>query len=142
VIILDTNVLSELARPSPSPAVIVWARAQPLETVFTTTVNEAELLYGIAIMPDGRKRTDLGRAVTAMLDTVLAGRVLPFDRLAAREYAAWAADRRRAGRPLGMADLQIAAIARARMATAIATRNTDDFTDCGISVINPWQAAT
>jgi predicted nucleic acid-binding protein len=122
VIVLDTNVLSELVRPVPSAVVISWARAQDPGTIFTTTICEAEILYGIAIMPDGRSRSALARAVEAMLGTVLAGRVLPFDRSAAVQYADWAADCRRAGKMVGMADLQIAATARGRGATAIATR--------------------
>jgi predicted nucleic acid-binding protein len=138
VIVLDTNVLSELTRTVPSVTVMAWARAQHPETIFTTTICEAEMLYGIAIMPDGHNRTALARAVEAMLGTVLAGRVLPFDRSAAVQYADWAADRRRAGKAVGMADLQIAAIARARGATAIATRNLKDFVDCGIPLIDPW----
>ncbi len=141
MIILDTNVLSELTRPVPSPAVIAWARAQVSESIFTTTINEAEMLYGIAAMPDGRHRATLARAVDAMLGTVLAGRVLPFDRSAAVEYAAWAADRRRVGRTIAMADLLIAAIARARRASAIATRNISDFMDCGVPVIDPWRTS-
>jgi hypothetical protein len=96
------------------------------------------MLYGFAIMPDGRNRTALARAVEAMLGTVLAGRVLPFDRSAAAQYADWAGDRRRAGKTVGMADLQIAAIARARGATAIATRNLKDFVNCRIPLIDPW----
>ena len=138
VIIVDTNVLSELVRPVPSVSVMAWARAQDPETIFTTTICEAEMLYGIAIMPDGRNRTALARAVQAMLGTVLAGRVLPFDRSAAFQYADWAAVCRRSGRTAGMADLQIAAIARARGATSIATRNLKDFADCGVPLVDPW----
>lgn len=139
MIILDTNVLSELTRLAPSPAVVAWARAQAPELIFTTTINEAEMLYGIAAMPDGRRRATLVRAVDAMLGTILAGRVLPFDRPAAVEYAAWASDRRRAGRTVAMADLLIAAIARARRASSIATRNISDFVDCGVPIIDPWR---
>jgi predicted nucleic acid-binding protein len=138
VIVFDTNVLSELIRPAPAEAVIAWARAQDPGTIFTTTICEAEIRYGVAIMPPGRKRSNLARAVEAMLYSVLAGRVLPFDRPAATEYAEWAAERRRAGKPVSIPDLQIASIARARRASAIATRNTADFADCGVAVIDPW----
>jgi toxin FitB len=139
VIVCDTNVLSELTRPVPSPLVVAWARAQDPAAIFTTAISEAELLYGIAAMPDGRRRAGLARAVAAMFGTVLAGRVLPFDRAAAAAFGEWAAERRRTGRPVGMADLQIAAIARARSAAAIATRNINDFTGCGVPVTDPWQ---
>lgn len=140
MIILDTNVLSELTRSTPAAEVLAWARAQNAGTIFTTTVNEAEMRYGLAMLPDGRRRTALARAIDAMLGTVLAGRVLPFDRTAAAEYGDWAATRRKLGRPVAMADLLIAAIARARGANAIATRNTDDFMDCGVPLINPWRS--
>lgn len=88
VIILDTNGISELVRPSPFPAVLAWARAQTPETVFTTTISEAEILCGIASLPDRRQRSALARATEAMLGTVLAGGVLPLDRRAAGECAA------------------------------------------------------
>lgn len=139
MIILDTNVLSELTRSAPAAEVLAWARAQDADAIFTTTISEAEMRYGLASMPDGRRRAALARAIDTMLSMVLGSRVLPFDRIAATEYGDWAATRRRLGRPVAMADLLIAAIARARGATAIATRNTDDFAGCGIPLINPWQ---
>jgi predicted nucleic acid-binding protein len=138
VIVLDTNVIAELTRAAPSPVVLAWARKQPPELVFTTAVCEAELLFGLAAMRDGPRRAALARAVDAMLGTVLGGRVLPFDRAAARIYGELAALYRRVGRPVGIADLQIAAIARARRADAIATRNAQHFADCGVPVIGPW----
>lgn len=141
MIILDTNVLSELTRHTPSPEVLEWARAQDPNAIFTTAVCEAELLYGVQLLPDGRRRSDLARAVEAMLGAVLAGRVLPFDRAAARAYAELAASHKSKGKPVPMADLQIAAIARARGAAALATRNAAHFGECGIRVLNPWQAA-
>ena len=141
MIILDTNVLSEITRARPAASVIAWARAQDPDAIVTTGVNEAELLYGIALMPEGRNRAALHRATKAMLTLALADRVLPFDRAAAAEYAEWAADRKRAGRPVAIADLQIAAIARARRAAAIATRNTRDFAECGVPIIDPWSYA-
>lgn len=140
MIILDTNVMSELASERPAPAVLAWARTQDGPAVFTTAICEAELLYGIALMPDGKRKNALERAVGAMLTTVLAGRVLPFDRDAAREYAPIAADRKRRGRPTGLADMQTAAIARARGAAAVATRNVSHFEGCGVPIINPWKA--
>ncbi len=137
---LDTNVLSELMRPTPAPAVLAWARAQNAATIFTTAVCEAELLFGVAAMAEGRRRMALARAVEAILGTILGGRVLPFDRVAAKFYGVLAAESRRSGRPVGIADLQIAAIARARSADAIATRNTQHFAGCGLAIVDPWSA--
>ena len=139
MIVLDTNVISELARPRADPAVIAWADIQPITTLHATAISEAEMLYGVALMPSGRRREDLRRAVMTAFSTLLAGRVLPFDSAAAAAFADWATDRRRAGKPVGLADLQIAAIAKARGASAIATRNMRDFVGCGVALIDPWQ---
>jgi predicted nucleic acid-binding protein len=138
VIVLDTNVLSELIRTAPSPVVQAWARSQDAATMYTTAVCEAELLFGVAAMVDGRRRTALERAIEAILGTVLRGRVLPFDRAAARIYGELAAASRRSGRPVGVAELQIAAIARARQADALATRNMQHLADCGVRIVDPW----
>lgn len=138
VIVLDTNVLSELARPHPHPAVQTWADGMPLAKLCTTAITEAELRFGLALLPPGRRHADLVLAVEAVFTGVVGGRVLPFDRAAAQAYAGLAAGRRRAGRPLGTADLQIAAIAVARRLEAIATRNVAHFEACGVPVINPW----
>lgn len=138
MIVLDTNVVSELIRATPASAVMVWARAQDAATIVTTAVCEAELLFGIAAMAEGRRRTALARAVEAILGTVFGGRVLPFDRSAARIYGELAAESRRSGHAVGVADLQTAAIARARNAAAIATRNTRHFAGCGVAVVDPW----
>jgi predicted nucleic acid-binding protein len=140
VIVLDTNVISELARRRADPAVVSWANAQPMETLYSTAITEAELLYGLNIMVAGARRDTLRRAVLTLFGGLLMGRILSFDSAAAAEYADWAADRRRAGKPVGVPDLQIAAIARARRARAIATRNTADFAGCGVAVIDPWAA--
>jgi hypothetical protein len=140
IVVLDTNVLSELTRPIPATAVLQWARAQDPGRIFTTTVCEAELLYGVTLLPAGKRRDQLAQAIDVMLNTVLGGRVLPFDRAAARRYAALADERRRRGRPVGFADLQIAAIAQASGADAVATRNVRDFAETGLSVIDPWQS--
>ena len=99
------------------------------------------MLYGVSLMGAGRRRNDLQRAVLFVFAVLLAGRVLPFDSAAAAEYGTWAANRRRNGKKIGMADLQIAAIARARGAEAIATRNMKDFADCGVPLIDPWQTS-
>lgn len=138
MIILDTNVVSELAKPSTNPSVVAWADAQPMDALYVTAISEAELLYGIRLMAAGVRRDLLQRAINTVLGGLLAGRVLPFDSAAAVQYADWAAERRRAGRQAGMADLLIAAIARARGAAAIATRNGKDFVGCGVPLVNPW----
>lgn len=138
MIVLDTNVLSELLAPSPSPAVVAWLAAQHAAAVFTTAVTEAEILYGLALLPDGRRRQALEAAVRPIFSEDLAGRVLAFDREAAESYAVIAARRRAIGRPISQFDAQIAAIAVSRGAS-IATRNVADFAETGAPVINPWE---
>jgi toxin FitB len=137
MILLDTNVVSELMRPEPSPVVDNWVSARPAAGMFISAVTEAELRYGLALLPDGQRRRRLLAQAEAMLAEDFAGRILPFDRAAAAAYAPIAAGRRRSGRPISQADAQIAAIAASRGA-AIATRNVSDFAECGISVLNPW----
>ena len=134
MIILDTNVLSETLRPTPSTRVLEWMRSEPASALFTTAITESELLYGIALLPEGRRRQSL-ESVVDLMD--LAGRVLPFDSVAAREFADIAASRRRAGRPISEADARIAAIARSR-AAALATRNVADFAGCRLVLSDPW----
>ena len=137
MIILDTNVLSELLRPSPAPQVEAWLSALDATEVYFTAIGEAELRHGMALMPASKRRAALAEAIDGMLDEDFHGRILPFDRAAARAYASIAADRRAAGRPISQFDCQVCAIASAHDA-AIATRNTGDFQDCGVAVINPW----
>ena len=137
MIVLDTNVVSELMRPMPSPAVETWMSAQPAAGMFISAVAEAELRYGLALLPEGQRQRRLLAQAEAMLAEDFAGRILPFDSAAAEAYAPIAAARRLAGRPISQADAQIAAIAASRGA-AIATRNVTDFTDCGIVVLDPW----
>ena len=135
---LDTNVLAELARPAPSSAVLAWIAARNRSDLARTTITEAELRFGVALLPDGARRVALTAAVERLLVEGLGGRILPFDRLAVQAYAGIAAARRAAGRPVGTADGQIAAIARASGAS-LATCNGADFIDCGVAVIDPWQ---
>jgi len=130
MILLDTNVVSEMMRAEPDPAVDSWAVGQVVETLFFSAVGEAELRYGAAIRPKGRRRYKLVSDIEGMLRNVFEGRVLSFDSSAAREYAEIVADRRRNGRPISQADGQIAAIARSQR-LAIATRSVRDFEDTG-----------
>ena len=137
MVVIDTNVVSELMRPIPAPAVMAWFSRQDSADLYLTAVSEAELRADAAILPSGRRRDRLAAEVDAVVREDFAGRVLPFDSPAARAYAAIATSRRSAGRPILEADCQIAAIARARDA-AVATRNGTDFEHCGIAVIDPW----
>ena len=138
--VIDTNVASELMRSAPASTVAAWIAERDAEELFLTAVSEAELLYGVAIMPAGRRRTMLEDSMTRWLDLGFVKRILPFDSAAARAYAEIAADRRRAGRPVGEADCQIAAISRARGAVLV-TRNVRDFEGTGVDVVDPWTAA-
>jgi hypothetical protein len=126
-----------MLRTGPSDKVVAWMRAEPPFTLFTTTITEAELLHGVALLPDRRRRQSLETAIIAILAEDLAGRILPFDSAAAHEFADIAAGRRLAGRPISEADARIAAIARSRGA-AVATRNIGDFEGCALQVIDPW----
>ena len=137
---IDTNVASELMRPEPAPAVAAWIAERHAQEMYLTAVTEAELRYGVAILPVGRRRRMLETAMTRWLDVGFRERILPFDSAAARAYAEIAADRRQAGRPIGEADCQIAAICRSRGAVLI-TRNVRDFIGAGIAVADPWAAA-
>jgi predicted nucleic acid-binding protein len=137
MMVLDTNVLSETLRPKPADSVRRWLETQPPETLFTTSIAEAEILYGLALMPTGRRRTALQRAVEEIFAEDFFGRILPFDSAAARRFADIAAVRRQSGHPISEFDAQIAAIAATHGAT-VATRNVDDFADCGVQVISPW----
>ena len=137
MIVLDTNILSELMRPQPAERVLEWLDRQPTERLFTTAVSEAEIRYGLALLPAGRRRDLLLDAATAAFSELLGGRVLPFDSEASSAYAAIAATRRASGHAISQFDCQIAAICRARGAT-LGTRNVGDFIDCGIDIVDPW----
>lgn len=141
MIIVDTNVVSELPRPSPEPRVEGWLAAQIGLDIYMTAISEAELRCGAAIMDNGKRCDCLAEAIDRILRDGMIGRVLAFDSAAAEALATIAASRRAAGRPIAQADCQIAAIARARGAT-VATRNTADFEGCGVDLINPWDAAS
>ena len=138
MIALDTDVVSELLRPAPARQVEAWLSAQDGAMVYFTAEGEAELRHGVAILPAGRRRNARSGVIEGVLEEDFRDRVLPFDRAAARAYAAIAAERRAAGRPISQIDCQIAAIARAHEA-AVATCYTGDYKGCGIDVIDPWR---
>jgi toxin FitB len=140
MIVLDTNVLSELMRPTPSAEVVAWVAEQPAADLFTTAITEAEIFYGIELLDTGRRRDGLLAAAEGMFTEDFAGRVLGFESDAARHFARIAAHRRALGRPISHADAQIAAIARAHGAK-LATGNGPDFADCSIAVIDPWRVS-
>lgn len=137
MIIVDTNVISELFRPAPARQVETWLADQDGANLYFTTIGEAELRHGVAILPSGKRRTALTRAIEGILEEDFRDRILPFDRQAASAYAAIAAERRALGRPISQFDCQIAAIARAHGAS-VATRNTSDYESCGVGLLNPW----
>lgn len=138
MIVLDTNVLSEIMLSSPNPTVYLWASQQPNDQLYTTAISMAEIFRGIELLPPGKRRTQLLTTAESVFGSVLLGRVLAFDENAARIFALIAADRRMRGRPISLFDAQIAAIAKVREAT-VATRNVRDFENCGVRLINPWQ---
>ena len=137
MIVLDTNVLSEFMRGQPEPAVVRWLDLHSQHEYAITAVTVAELLYGIARLPEGRRKGGLQEAALQMIEDEFAGMVLPFDEHTARHYAAVVAQRERSGRPVSMADAQIAAICRHHGAV-LATRNGKDFEGIGLSLANPW----
>jgi predicted nucleic acid-binding protein len=140
VILLDTNVISALVRPSPDRAVLAYIRALAPETAFTAAVCEAELRYGLARLPAGRRRENLATRLTTLFASGFQNQVLPFDSLCARHYGVIRAGREAAGRPITVEDAMIAATARAHGAS-VATRNVNDFQACGTEIVNPWRVA-
>jgi toxin FitB len=137
MILLDTNVISELMRPAPSARVLDWVNQQPGPEIYTSTITEMEIFFGIEILPKGKRRDDLLSAAESVFTHEFADRVFSFDGNAARISAQIAAHRRILGRPMNHADAQIAAIAQEHEAR-LATRNVDDFRDCGIEIVDPW----
>jgi toxin FitB len=136
MIVLDTNVLSEVMKTSPDAAVAAWMRSLGRADMATTAINEAEVLMGIALLPPGKRRVDLVNAALAVIG-LFAGRILSFDSAAAVHFADIMETRRRAGRRVAEMDAMIAAIARSRSGT-LATRNTADFDGIGLTLANPW----
>lgn len=139
MILLDTNVISEPWKPEPDPRVIAWIDAQAVETLYVSAITVAELRFGIALMPAGKRRAIFYDRLEHEVLPVFAGRVVPFDLSASEAYAALMSKVKAAGRSVGMADGYIAAIAIAQ-GFQVATRDVSPFQAAGISVINPWTA--
>lgn len=138
MIVLDTNVLSELMKAQPAENVVAWVGAQPTSSLFVTAINQAEILYGIGLLPDGQRRSAFEAAAKAMFEEDFGTRILAFGSDAATAYADIAAARRRQGRPIPQSDAQIAAVARSTGAT-LATRNVADFEGCDVALVDPWR---
>lgn len=139
MILLDTNVVSELMRPAPDAAVVAWVKDRDIEDMATTVVTVAEICAGMACLPSGARRKDLQARWDRLLAVGFGARILGLDKDAAAMYGELFARRQRAGRSIGAFDLLISAIARVR-GLDVATRNVRDFEDCGVKVINPWSA--
>ena len=140
MIILGTNVISELMRPKPSARVAAWVANQSVTELFTTSITAAKIFYGIELLAKGKRREDLLAAAEAMFAEDLAEHVFAFESDAARAFSSIAVRRRALGRPISHADAQIAAIARVRGAK-LATRNVADFLGCGLDVVDPWNGS-
>lgn len=138
MVILDTNIISEALAPRPNTSVMDWLTTQPIASVFTTAITKAEILRGLRTLSEGKRRRDLEAAIQPIFAIEFEGRVLPFDSEAADAYADIAARRRKIGKPISQSDAQIAAIALSRGA-AIATRNANDFSEIGLTIIDPWE---
>jgi predicted nucleic acid-binding protein len=137
MIIIDTNVISEMMKPSPTTSVLDWFNEQEALSLYLTTISIGEIGYGIRALPDGRRRRLLTEGFEALLAAAFETRILDFDEAAAYRYGDVMCSRKEMGRPLSSLDRQIIAIALAH-ASAVATRNIRDFEDCGLTIINPF----
>jgi predicted nucleic acid-binding protein len=139
MILIDTNVISESWKLAPDARVLAWLDAQAIETLYLSAVTVAELRFGLAAMPSGKRRTVYLDRLEQDVLPAFTGRVLPFDLDASQAYADLMSQARAAGRAIGMADGYIAATAAAR-GLMVATRDTRPFEAAGLSIINPWEA--
>ena len=138
MIILDTNVVSEAMRPDGHRGVQAWLDEQTAETLYLTSISLSELLLGVEVLPDGKRKVGLATALSDLLATLFGARILPFDQQAATMYAGRVSRARAVGRAISMADGQIAAIAAVHGFT-VATRDTAPFVAAGVPVVNPWE---
>jgi hypothetical protein len=139
MIVLDTNVISALMRHEPEPLVSAWLDGLPPESIWTTSITVFEVRLGLELLAAGRRRRQLEEGFAKALEEDFENRILPFDQAAAQAAGVIAAERRRAGRPVEIRDVQIAGIVSARKAT-LATRNTRHFEGCGLGLVDPWTA--
>jgi toxin FitB len=139
LVILDTSVISEMSRERPDPVVSAWFLGQETRSLYATAVTLAEVLYGLDLVPAGKRRDRLVELSRTIFETGLRGKILAFDETAARHYARIRSSKHLKGLAMSAFDAQIAAIALAAGAP-VATRNVTDFEHCGIVVINPWLA--
>jgi toxin FitB len=137
MIILDTNVISEIMRPQPSEQVINWLDAQNVNDLCTTSITWSELLHGIEELPDGRRKQGLQETLQAVRERMIEGRILPFDEMAAQRFARLITSAQRNGQTIHIADGQIAAIAL-HHTMSVASRDTQPFLAAGVKLINPW----
>jgi len=138
VIILDTNVVSEPMKPNGNPTVQTWLDQQVAETLYLTTTSLSELLVGIEMLPDGKRKEGLDVALSELVMRLFGSRILSFDQRAAMAYAPLIGRARAGGRLISVADGQIAAIAAVH-GFSIATRDIAPFVAAGVPVINPWE---
>lgn len=137
MIILDTNIISELMRPQPNDLVVQWLDQKETSHLYLTTITLAEIRYGLAIMQNGKRKQHLSNQFEAYVDQTFEGRILDFTSKSATQYSIIMSHRKQSGLPMSMADGQIAAIAIEHH-FSIATRNTKDFEQCGLELINPF----
>lgn len=137
MILLDTNVISELMKPQPNQNVIRWIDRNNCLRLFVSTVTIAEISYGLHALPQGQRRNLLEHAFNKTIQLAFQHRILAFDEAAAHSYGKIMAERKAKGRPFGVPDGQIAAIAHSK-GFSLATRNERDFMACGLEIINPW----
>ncbi len=138
MIVLDTNIISELMKPVPDANVVAWLDAQETTHLFVTTISIAKINYGLSILPKGKKREQLEGAFIGALEDAFDRRILSFDKSAAFTYGKLMESRKSLGRPLSILDGQIAAITHSSKAS-IATRNVRDFEYCEIAIVNPFE---
>ena len=137
MILLDTNVVSEVMKTRPAEAVVTWLNGQDSEKLYVSSITIGEITYGLRILPDGKSRSGLREQFERFVALAFDQRVLAYDESAARIYGDLMGDRKELGLPMSVPDGQIAAIARLNH-LAVATRNVVDFKNCGIDVVNPF----
>lgn len=137
MIVMDTNIISEFMTSPPANSVLDWLNNQDVTLLYLTTISIAEIIFGLRVMPKGKRRQLLEVRFEQFVAKAFEGRVLVFDETAARLYGEIRAHKKNSGRPMSNFDGQIASIARSK-GFAIATRNTKDFEDCGVELINPF----